>query len=314
LAATDTAARPASTLSTPAAAGLLVLGAIAMGASPIFVRLADVGPFASAFWRTALALPFLYAWMRAEEAANRNAPRPGPNKAVWLAGLFFAGDLIFWHLSIFGTTVANATFFACLAPVWVMLFAVLLGREKVSRAAFAGLGLCLAGGLTLVGRSVQIDPDRLIGDLYGVITSVFFASYILAISAGRATHGAARLSFQSTAITAGALLAVALATEPTLLPSSLAGVAALVGLALVSQVAGQGLLAIALGRLPAVFSSLVIFIEAVAAAALGWVLLAEPLGPLEMAGGLVLLAGIYIARPRRPTPQPLPDEAGGPAP
>ena len=44
----------------------LVLGAVAMGASPIFVRLADVGPYASAFWRTFLALPFLWAWARME--------------------------------------------------------------------------------------------------------------------------------------------------------------------------------------------------------------------------------------------------------
>ena len=42
----------------------LVLGAIAMGASPIFVRLADVGPFASAFWRMALAIPFLWGWLK----------------------------------------------------------------------------------------------------------------------------------------------------------------------------------------------------------------------------------------------------------
>ena len=52
----------------------------------------------------------------------------------------------------------------------------------------------------------------------------------------------------------------------------------LVALALVSQVGGQGLLAVALGTLPATFSSLVIFLEAIAAAAFGWVVLGEALG------------------------------------
>ena len=47
----------------------LVLGAIAMGASVLFVRWADVGPYASAFWRVFLALPFLYLWMRLENRA-----------------------------------------------------------------------------------------------------------------------------------------------------------------------------------------------------------------------------------------------------
>jgi drug/metabolite transporter (DMT)-like permease len=52
----------------------LVLGATAMGASPIFVRLADVGPQASAFWRTFLALPLLWAWARLEDGGRLRLP------------------------------------------------------------------------------------------------------------------------------------------------------------------------------------------------------------------------------------------------
>src|SRR5689334_12932617 len=91
----------------------LCAGAVSMGISPIFVRFAaaDVGPFASAFWRVALALPVLYAWVRLDEA---KAERPGVafGRATLVAGVAFAGDLFFWHLSILNTTVANATFFA----------------------------------------------------------------------------------------------------------------------------------------------------------------------------------------------------------
>src|SRR5690606_24670549 len=96
----------------------LVTGAVAMAASPIFVRLADVGPFASAFWRVALALPALWIWDRLE---TRPAAASSATVPIVLAGLFFAGDLFFWHLSILSTTVANATFFATTAPIWVVL-------------------------------------------------------------------------------------------------------------------------------------------------------------------------------------------------
>ena len=92
----------------------LVVGAMAMGISPIFVRLADVGPFASAFWRVALALPALYAWMRLSETAP---PARRFSPPVVLAGLAFAGDLLFWHSAILRTSVANATFFATTAPM-----------------------------------------------------------------------------------------------------------------------------------------------------------------------------------------------------
>ena len=65
-----------------------------------------------------------------------------------------------------------------------------------------------------------------------------------------------------------------------------------------SQVAGHGLLAVALGTLPATFSSLVIFLEAIAAAAFGWVLLGESLGLVQVLGGVLILFGIWVARPR----------------
>src|SRR3954453_15244605 len=96
----------------------LVFGAIAMGASVLFVRWADVGPYASAFWRVFLALPFLWIWMRLE---NRSVAWPRLDRAVLLAGLLFTGDLFFWHLAILATTVANATFLATTAPIWVAL-------------------------------------------------------------------------------------------------------------------------------------------------------------------------------------------------
>ena len=113
----------------------LVAGAVAMGVSPIFVRLADVGPFTSAFWRVALALPLLYAWMRLADGPERSGERF--SRATILAGLAFAGDLFFWHLSIVHTSVANATFFATTAPIWVVLFGWLLFRQRVTAGVLA---------------------------------------------------------------------------------------------------------------------------------------------------------------------------------
>ena len=84
-----------------------------------------------------------------------------------------------------------------------------------------------------------------------------------------------------------------------MLPPSLAGVAALAGLALVSHTGGQGLLTYALGHLPAAFSSLVIFIEAVAAAIFAWAFLGEAVGAIQAVGSASILAGIAMARPRR---------------
>src|SRR5271157_2669861 len=155
----------------------LVAGAVAMGISPIFVRLADVGPFTSAFWRVALALPLLYAWMRLTEGSGAPAARFA--KPAILSGLAFAGDLFFWHLAIVHTSVANATFFATCAPIWVVLFGWLLFRERVKANVLAGLALCLAGGAALLAQSFQLKPAGAIGDIFGIVTGVFFGLYFL---------------------------------------------------------------------------------------------------------------------------------------
>ncbi len=292
-----------------AAFAALCAGAVAMGVSPVFVRFAaaDVGPFASAFWRVALALPVLYAWMRVEEARPGRAARSF-TPATLFAGLAFAGDLFFWHLSILNTTVANATFFATTAPIFVVLVSwVVLGR-RASRETLVGLSFCVAGGVALIGQSFRVDPDRVVGDLYGVATAVFFALYFLGVERARGEGGgAARVTFALTLVTAAVLLAVsllaALVADHGFLPHSPKAIAALVAMALISHAGGQGLLAVALGRLPATFSSLVIFLEAIAGAAFGWIVLAEALTPVQMLGGALILVGIWWARPR---PKPVP--------
>jgi drug/metabolite transporter (DMT)-like permease len=280
----------------------LVFGAFAMGASPIFVRFADVGPQASAFWRVALALPALWLWMWLDERTARTAPPLRFDWSIVAVGAGFAGDLFFWHLAILNTTVANATFFAVTAPVFVVAGAFVFLGERSDARMFGGIALCLAGGAVLLGQSYQIDPARLSGDFYGVVTAVFFGAYIIAVRKARARHGAARLMFLSTVVTAALLLVAALVLRQPIWPQSIEGAVALLALALVSQVAGQGLLAIALGSLPATFSSLVIFLEAVAAAALGWLVLGEALSPIQAFGGLAILLGIFVARPRSAAP------------
>jgi drug/metabolite transporter (DMT)-like permease len=161
-----------------------------------------------------------------------------------------------------------------------------------------GLALCMAGGFALLGESYGFAPQRLMGDLFGLATAFFFGAYVLAVRAARARHGAAEVMFVSTAVSAVCLFAIALAFEPRMLPQSANGVGALVALALISQAGGQGLVAVALGTLPATFSALVIFLEAVAAATFGWLLLNEPLGIVQALGGVLILFGIYVARPR----------------
>lgn len=276
----------------------LVAAAFAMGISPAFVRLAEVGPFTSAFYRVFLALPILWAWARAEAGREGATADPGWTRPILIAGLLFAGDLFFWHLAVLWTTMANATLLATMAPVWVALFSGIFIGERVTRTMVAGLGLCVAGGALLVGTSLGFAPERLAGDLAGIATSFFFGLYFLAVRTARRTAAPGVILFRSSVVTAVVLALVAGLLENRWLPLGLSGVAACIAMSWISHAGGQGLLAFALGHLSAAFSSLVIFLEALFAALFGWLLFHEALTPLQLGGAAAILVGIWVARPR----------------
>ena len=274
----------------------LFAGATCIALSPIWVRIADVGPTASAFWRVALAAPLLWAAAALAPRAAASAER-GRGALLLLAGLAFAGDLVFWHWSIQFTSVANSTLLANLASIFVTLAAWLLWRQKPTGMFLLALALALAGVGMLVRTSLEFSPRALLGDALGVVTAMFYAWYLLTVK-GLRDRGAATLQLMAvtTTVTAAILLPLALASGEVMLPASARGWWILIGLAWVTHAAGQGLIAFALAHLPAAFSSVGLLSQPVMAAAFAWVLLGEPVVALQVAGGAVVLVGIYLAR------------------
>lgn len=275
---------------------LLVAGSIAIGFSPIFVRLSALGPIATGFYRLLFALPLLWLWMRFEE--RHAAPNAAAAKwrAMALPGMVFAGDILFWHWSITYTTVANATLFANLAPVIVAFGAWVYLREQISLRFLLGLALAMGGAALLVNASAALGARYVFGDMLGVITACFFGTYVVVVARLRDRHSASSIMFYSSAVTCVLLLVATLMAGESLLPAKPSGWIALLALAWISQAMGQGFIAYALGHLPASFSALVILIEPLTAAILGWVWLGEALGVMQAIGGIVVLAGITVAR------------------
>ncbi len=274
----------------------LFAGATFIALSPIWVRVSEVGPTASAFWRVALAVPLLWI-LFAFSSKDQKTLDKGRFKLLLAAGLAFAGDLVFWHWSIHYTSVANSTLLANLASIFVTLAAWVLWKQRPSGLFVTGLAAALLGVGLLVRASLGFSPTARLGDALGVVTAMFYAWYLLSVK-GLRDRGTATLQLMAvtTTITAAILLPVALASGEALLPQSGAGWLKLLGLAWISHSAGQGLIAYALAHLPAAFSAVGLLLQPVMAALFAWVLLGEPLVALQIAGGLVVLIGIYLAR------------------
>ena len=280
----------------------LIAGAIAIAFAPIFVRLSELGPSATAFYRLAFAVPLLWLWAGAEGYEQRGLRRPTSRRDLFqlaVAGLFFAADLAVWHWSIYYTSVANATLLANFAPIFVTLGAWALFRERVTRRFLIALGLGILGVVVLMGDSVGLGRGHLFGDALGLLTAVFYGGYILSVSRLRRRFSTATIMAWSGTVTALALFPTALLSGESLFVKTMFGWTVLLALAWFSHAGGQSLIAYALAHLPAAFSSLSLLLQPVIAALLAWVLLAESLRPVQSMGAAIVVIAIVLARTGR---------------
>lgn len=278
----------------------LFSGAVAIAFAPIFVRLSDLGPVATAFYRIALALPVLMLWLRWDQRDDSSTQRRPASLRDYgrlsIAGLFFACDLAVWHWSITLTSVANATLLANAAPVFVTLGGWLVFGIRVTPVFLLGMFMALGGMGVLMSESLTISIEHLWGDGLGLLTAFFYAGYILSVGRLRAEFSTAAIMTWSGAVTAAVLLPMAWLSGEDLWPATPYAWGILAALAIFSHAGGQSLIAYALAHLPAAFSSVGLLLQPATAAVLAWLLLDETLSPWQGLGGVVVLCGIYLAR------------------
>jgi len=275
----------------------LVLGGICLGCSPILVRISELGPIATAFWRSALALlPLAVAFGANADTATRAVPRRWSEHATAaLPGVALGGDLMTWHISIHLTSVTNSTLLANMAPVVVTLITWIFLHRPPSRAFLLGLGLSIAGVFVLSSGGSRAN-SHWHGDLVALGAACFYAGYFMLLARARRVFSTSVVMLWSTFAAAVCILPVALVFERAFVPTMIAGWAVVLALGWIVHAGGQGLVAFSMAWLPATFSSLTLLIQPVVAGILAWLFLGEPLTVAQAAGGSIVVAGIILAR------------------
>lgn len=284
----------------PLALVALFVGASAIGLAPIFVRLSLVGPVATGFWRVLLSAPVFLLLMDRKLLGTEAAQFTPKWKvlAITLPGIFFGIDMALWNTSVNTTSVANATLLTNISPIFVAVVSWFMFGERFTGTFIIGMIGAFAGCLLLMGNSLKFEPAHLPGDIIGAVSGIFYGSYVFSLSLMRKRFSAPHIMFY-TSVASSPLLAVwAWASGQSLLPHENLTYAwgVLFALALISHVGGQGLIAYALAHLPVTFSSVGLLLQPVVAALAAIVVFHETLGPLQLAGGLVVLAGVFLCR------------------
>ena len=270
----------------------LLFGNLLLAFGPWLVRLADVGPVSSSFWRMTLAIPFLLLLTRAtRQPIGRMAG------SLWLlmalAGLLFAADLAAWHAGILHTRLANATLFGNASSFLFGIYGLVAARTLPGRNQTIAMLLAALGVVMLLGRSYELSPENLGGDALCLLAGVFYAGYLVAIDRARGQLKPWPTLALATTLGVVPLAVLAQAMGETFWPHDWRP---LILLALGSQIAGQGLITLALGELPAVVIGLCLLVQPVVTASIGWIVYGERLGPADFAGAAAIAVAIVLVR------------------
>jgi drug/metabolite transporter (DMT)-like permease len=275
----------------------LAVGLLGIGWSAILVRLSGVSGSTSAFYRMAIAQLVFVPWrLVAPSPATR--PSRGAVIAAVAAGIAFAVDLALFNTAIMRTSVGNATLLGVNAPIFVALGAWMFFAQRPTVAFWSGFALAFTGMVAIVGTDVIRHPVLGVGGAMAVGGAIAYAVYLLYLQRSRRDMDALTFSALSGVVASVTLLLICLGIGTPLRGFSTESWAALIALALVTQVVGHMCVAYSLGRIPASVASVVLLGQAPITVILAVPVLHERVTAAQLVGGVLVLTGIAVVNLR----------------
>jgi drug/metabolite transporter (DMT)-like permease len=282
------------------AAILLLVANVVYATSYVVTRLAldDLPPSTLALVRLVLGAAVLVPLGRRGTATT---PRPGQRARVfWMGALGFAAAFALTHWGIARSSATNAALLIVVEPLTLVALGPLLLGERLTRREAAGAAVAVTGAVLVVlngvpGVSLAILP-RWRGDLLLVLSGVAYASYSLLGRTVLTDTNAAAITARS--IVWGAVVMAPLAAlewaagaRPILTPSAILGT---LYLALVITAGAYFVWNWALARVEAARAAPFLTVQPVVGAALGALVLGEPVTRYTALGGVLVVLGLWM--------------------
>ncbi len=281
---------------------VLALGVISVSFAAIFIRLAEAPPLVIAAYRLCLASLVVApaAGVRSRQELRRLARRD-IIMAV-LSGAFLALHFALWIASLSYTTVATSVVLVTANPIFVAIASYFLFRERLSKQTILGIAICIVGAILIGYGTWRLGPRPLLGGVLALLGALAVAGYLLIGRRLRQSIGLltyASLTYSSAAVL---LLLSALAFGHSLIGYSPATYFWMALLAVVPQVIGHSSLNWSLRFVSATLVTIAVLGEPVGATALAYLILDEVPTWTEIGGGILILAGIFVAFRRTAAP------------
>ncbi len=280
----------------------LATAIISQTLSPFFVRWggAEVPGSVFAFYRLAIGgllitIPFLFS---------------KPDFAKWtktdllfpiLGGLCTALDLSMWNESLQITSIANATLMSNTAPVWVVIFSIVLFRERLKKAFWLGLVLTMTGAAVVMSYDFFLRPHLSQGDILALVSAIFYGGYYLSTQQGRKRLSVIHYLWVMSIAASIFLLFFCIILGHPLTGYGTRAVLSFIGAGVVVQCIAYVAVAYALGHLPASIVSPTIILQPVLSTLLAIPVFGESFIPVQWIGMTLVLVGIYLIHRTRDT-------------
>ncbi len=270
----------------------LAIGIICISIFPILVKLSLVSGVISAFYRMAfsslLIIPYVLLFKKFKF----------PNLKITLlsvlCGVIFALDVTVWNIAIIDSTATQASLLTNLSPVWVGIGAFFFLKDKPKRNFWIGTVVAIIGMMMLVGFAVfrNLDFDRAF--VFGVLSGVFYAFYMLISK--NVLNQLDVWRFMTISITSAAIFLGILGffmNDPFTGFSDISWFM-LITMAIICQLIAWLLISYATQNMRATRVSVSLLGQAILASILAWLFLNEDITLQMIIGGLILLFGIWI--------------------
>ena len=272
------------------------------------IALRELSPLFLAGLRIGLAgvtmLP-LYAWERAARRPKRPpGPEGTPESLPHIVHLLLLGLLgvtlnqFFFIVGLSRTSVAHAAILIGLTPIQVLIIAALRGQERITARKAVGMAIALAGVAMLKAFEPAAGAGATwLGDFFIILTGLCFA--LFTVFGKEVTHQYSTITMNTYAYVGGAVALLPLtlweATRQPLAHVSAGAWLAAIYMALFPSVIAYLIYYHALAHMAASRVSAFSYLQPVFATIMGVAILGESLGAPVIAGGAVILAGVYLA-------------------
>jgi len=282
----------------------LFVGVLSVSFAAIFIRLADAPPLVIATYRMAIASIILIPIASIKSKKSLNKLSRHDILLILLSSVFVALHFGLWITSLSYTSIASSVVLVTAHPAFVTVISYFLWGERVNKLAIGGIVVAFAGVILVNYNGFIFGSQAILGDLMALIAGFAMGAYLIIGRQLRAQIDI--LSYLSILYTCSAviLLIATLSFGYNLFGYSNTTYLMMILLALVPQLIGHSTLNLAVRLIPVIFVSVAILGEPVGATILGYLILGEAPTANEIAGGLLILGGIFLVMRQKPRIKP----------